>query len=201
MKKICLLIILVIVFNIFGCSQVQEKDNTNDIEYEVPTVSADYEDLLIKYDELESKYFSLLTDYNSIYNKYSEMFAEKETTSSEIEIIYPTLPIEVSYVDYDGLNTKGRIDKVSYTYDAFNDGTCSLFLYFSGQKLYDRDGDDSLTDTRFYAVLYDENGNVAYKESVIPSKIKTNEYFTDCDRIFLNVKLGHTYTLKIFNYD
>lgn len=211
MKKIYLLLLCCVIF-VCGCSSndenVDSEKQISELEDELKELKKDNTTLKDKNTQLKNKNKSL-TELASKYEKsYNELldicydlmeeYENTETKNNDIEIIYPELPLEVSYINSSGPQVTCRIDKISYTYDK---GTCNLRLYFSGEKIYDKNGNESLVPGILCAALYDENGNIVVKNDVSLSKVKTNEKFYDCDRIFLEVPSGHTYTLKIYNYD
>ena len=208
--KMFYVLILCCMLMLCGCKSDNEY---NKLKEEYDSLSANINHYEFKIDELESKNEKLeikngklMYENNSI-NKELKSYKnnlEEETTikttvkKDEVKIIYPELPLEVSYISYDGLEVTCRIDKISYTYDS---GTDNLRLYFTGEKIYDKNGTESLEQGRLYAALYDENGNIVEKNNVSLSKVKVNEKFYDCDSLFLEVPSGHSYTLKIYNRD
>lgn len=210
MKKICLLLLCCLMLS-SGCSSDDKSTlfeaEISSLEEEISNLKSENKELKEKNDsltELASKYKE---NYDEVVSICYELLAEYEqsetntNSNNDIEIIYPKLPLEVSYMSTSGPDITCRIDKISYTYDKYSDGTCSLTLYFSGEKIYDKKGENSLKKGMLYAALYDESGNIVIKNDVSLSKIKTNEKFYDCDRVFLDIPLGHTYTLKIYDFD
>lgn len=212
MKKFYLLLLCCLIL-LCGCNSDDEsalfEAEISSLEEEIIKLKSENKELKDKNDsltELASKYKESYDEVVSICYELLGEYEQLETKNNnnndnDIEIIYPELPLEVSYMSSSGPDITCRIDKISYTYDKYSDGTCSLTLYFSGEKIYDKKGENSLNKGMLYAALYDENGNIVIKNDVSLSKIMTNEKFYDCDRIFLDIPLGHTYTLKIYDFD
>ena len=213
MKKIYVLMICC-TFLLCGCKSTREynilKNECATLSNEIDEYKEEIESLKDKNKELKSENSSIKKELKSYKNNIKNDASEETTTKTvtttvkkdEVKIIYPELPLEVSYINSSGIEVTCRIDKISCTYDGkFSDGTCTLRFYFTGEKIYDKNGSESIKSGMLYAALYDENNNIAHKNGVTLSKVKTGEKFYDCDRIFLDVELGKVYTLKIYNRD
>lgn len=175
------------------------KDKVDEQDYE--ELSRQYVSLESKFNELQAEYIEYKYFNSETVTKENNEEDSEEVKDDEISIIIPEFPIEVSYNSWGETKVTTRIDKVTYTYKPMYDGTCQLTLYYSGEKLYDTEGDEGLNPCHFDIILYDEDGNPVVRETGSGGWLKTGETFKDIDDLILDVPLGHNYTLAIVNYD
>lgn len=116
----------------------------------------------------------------------------KETT-----IILPSLPLTVS-VKY-GNSVASTVNITNITCETVNN---DLFLYFTGEKTYDRTGSDFSQGCTIEWKLYDSEGYLVKSSHFFTESISVGDKFKDGkDSAYGCITPGETYTLIIANAD
>ena len=110
-----------------------------------------------------------------------------------ITLNLPNLPTTVSDNWTYGVWTKTRIDQITYKVEGD-----SLYLYFSGEKTYDQDGNDCDDLCVFCWKLYDADNYLIDSGSVYTSNLSVGDKFKDQEAyIWGKIKPGQEYTLVL----
>ena len=95
----------------------------------------------------------------------------------ELELV-TELPQEFAYETGSGRTySKGIITDFWFEDNYWNEGKASLYLYISGEKTFDRDGEEGTNSCYFNWKIYDEDGVVMGTGSFYTSKLKVGEVF------------------------
>lgn len=141
------------------------------------------------------------------FNVYNEGYFNFDTTKLSISdnlplmdsyIELPTLPDIVSEYTYDReISTSYKITDISYEIQDDD-----LTLYFSGEKTYDRKGNNYSQSCKVGWKLFDAEGYVVESGTFYTPNIAVGEKFrNETDVAYGCIKPGETYTLKISDVD
>ena len=151
----------------------------------------------INVDELNEKGGKLSKLYFSVYNPGYFSYKEKEL-SVPVIIIMPNLPDTIYEYDYnDKLLTGVKVTEISYT---VNEGSYS-YLYFTGEKTYDKEGDLYSRGCSIGYKLYDVEDYLIDSGVYTTNALKVGEKFKN-GREYAFYKLleaGRIYRLEILN--
>ena len=114
------------------------------------------------------------------------------------KIILPTLPEIISDYSYSG-SKKSSVKITNITYEISDD---DLYLYFTGEKIYDSEGNKYSRSCNVGWKLYDLDGYILDSGTFYSPAIAVGEKFRDEDeRIYGVIKPGETYKLVISSVD
>ncbi len=114
--------------------------------------------------------------------------------STTIEI--PTLPITLHEYDYnDNLERTVVVTDMRYEIDSYN----NLYVYFSGEKTFDEEGDNHGHTAYVSYTLYDSEGYVVTSGTFSSPNLRVGQKFRDEKEQIYGVDIvpGETYTLEI----
>lgn len=113
----------------------------------------------------------------------------KETT-----IVLPSVPTVTKYSSSYSNKTysKCMVTDISYTMNGDN-----LYIYFTGEKVYDINGDDGDWNCAFDWKLYDSEGYVFDSGTVLVRNLLVGEKFKDEKETVFDLTIGETYLLEI----
>lgn len=116
------------------------------------------------------------------------------TTKKPTTIKMPSLPKELS-----AGSTKIKITKVTYSINSNG----RVYLYFSGEKIYDRKGNDSNSTCALKYKIYDSDGYVVASGSFYSGQMLVGEKFKDRDQWVVDMYAvpGETYRLELYDYE
>ena len=121
-----------------------------------------------------------------------------------INIILPDTPMTVHDFKYNGtIDNSCVISSVSIkeiSYSSYSNKYTITFLW-SGEKIYDDDGDNYSDSVGFGYKIYDSDGFVVYSSSTHSTSIQVGEKFRDrtFETSYLELDTSKTYTLVISN--
>lgn len=121
----------------------------------------------------------------------------------QLEITMPPLPTEISHFGYSGDEmTRCRIDSITMDTPYWTDGVAtSVAMFFSGEKLYDQDGEDLSQGCQIGWKLYDSSNVVVDSGTLYTSNIRVGEQFSN-DQVYVSAQLNPgTYRLEILNVE
>ena len=111
-----------------------------------------------------------------------------------------SLPFDVSNHSWNGsVESTVRITDATYTIDEYS-GT-SAQLFFTGEKIYDIEGDQHSGYCIFNYRVFDRNGYVVDSGSVFTSDLKINEKFKNEKVYISNLVPGDSYTIELSDYE
>ena len=122
-------------------------------------------------------------------------FSESKTSASDLpthdatedcSLTYPELPVSTSYYG----RTTVKVTGLTYEFTARNNGNVNLKISFSGEKTYDRDGNNHSESGRIGYKLYDPEGFVAKSGSVSTTDVAVGERFRDATLTFNDIIPG-----------
>ena len=136
---------------------------------------------------------------------YGDNYYSKESTlnaydlpTKPIQVDLETLPKTVNYYFYDGsVYTTTRVDSI--TYEIVRDD--SLYIYFSGEKLYDRDGNNATNSCQFSWRLYDAEGYLIDSGTIFLSDLTVGDKFRgEIGYALFCIEPGVSYKIEISDY-
>ena len=115
-----------------------------------------------------------------------------------IQVTIDDLPKEVDYYSYSGsVYTTTRIDSITYEVQ-YDD---SLYIYFAGEKTYDRDGNNATNACEFKWKLYDSEGYLLGNGTIMVFGLIVGDKFKDEQAIvFDGIEPGGSYKIVITDY-
>ena len=115
-----------------------------------------------------------------------------------IQVTTETLPKKVNYLSYNGsIYTTIRIDSI--TYEVMYDD--SLYIYFTGEKTYDCDGNRATNGCNFGWKLYDSEGYLIDSGTVFISDLQVGDKFRgEVGYAFDCIEPGVSYKIVITDY-
>jgi hypothetical protein len=142
------------------------------------------------------------TIYFSIYgNDYaigeSALFAYN-LPLAPIHVTIDDLPKKVTYYSYNGsVCTTTRIDSITYEVQ-YDD---SLYIYFTGEKTFDHDGNHATNACEFKWKLYDSEGYLLDSGTIMVFGLIVGDKFKDKQAIvFDGIEPGGSYKIVITDY-
>ncbi len=117
------------------------------------------------------------------------------TNPSETQFILPELPLELSFYGF-GNDLRSSVKVLSVTFEQVNIG---YKMYFSGEKLYDKEGNQHSDSCKIGWKLYDEDGFVVESGTVYSSNVAVGEKFKDAYCYVTEVEVGKTYRLELLD--
>ncbi len=129
-------------------------------------------------------------------NDYQNNGSNNVTTNPpETQFILPELPLELSYY-WSGNRLQSSVKVLSVTLEQVNIG---YKMYFSGEKLYDKEGNQHSDSCLIGWKLYDEDGFVVESGTVYSSNVTVGEKFKDAYCFVTEVEVGKTYRLELLD--
>lgn len=115
-----------------------------------------------------------------------------------IQVTTETLPKEVNYLSYDdSVYTTTRIDNI--TYEEMYDN--SLYIYFTGEKTYDCDGNRATNSCNFAWKLYDSEDYLIDSGTIFISDLQVGDKFRgEVGYAFDCIEPGVSYKIVITDY-
>ena len=151
----------------------------------------------IDYDEVKNATTETGTLYYTVYNdyvKFGTVSKELEKIPWTVEIELPNVPQTISY---NGYSATSSCRVTGITYKVSND---DVTFYFTGEKTYDKNGNNYSQSCKIGWKLYDSNGYVVADGTCYTTAIRVGEKFKDADDTAYNViEQGETYRLVIMN--
>ena len=148
-------------------------------------------------------YIKLVTpwcEFNEGYISVSNL--PKHSIVDDCSLELPETPRELIDYNYSGLlaDSKFRVDNITYEFVENYDGTVDLILYFSGEKIYDDNGDNYSSYCHMDYKLYDAEGYVAASGYALSDKLKTGEKQKNIKDTIYYLEPG-TYKLELLDRD
>lgn len=139
--------------------------------------------------------------YFTIYNEGYFSFEEASLTIRSslpllpVTITLPEIPQTINYYNYSGtLASSCNITDISYEFNG------SLFyIYFTGEKTYDKDGENHNDYCYIGYKLYDSEGYVIKSGNVMTDQMTVGEKFKNVKLYFSEAERGQTYRLELLN--
>lgn len=177
---------------------VKIVDEHGNIVYDKTVVKkASQDEVVIDYKELTLGSTNVGTLYYTVYNDcvtFSEMSKELTKLPWTVDVELPVLPAIVWYHDISSC----KITDISYRVT----GLGKIYFYFTGEKIYDKKGDNYSSSCYIGWKLYDSDGYVVEDSTSITNSLKVGEKFkNDEDYTFYTVEKGKSYRLEIINID
>ena len=148
----------------------------------------------IDYDEIVDAYTDTGTLYYRVYNDYvsfDENSRELENIPWTVDVELPTLPQTIWHYSSSSCKVTNITYKVSGDY---------IYFYFTGEKTYDKNGNNYSDKCWIGWKLYDEDGYVVADGTCLTTSIKVGEKFKDEESTAWNViEQGKSYRLVILN--
>lgn len=99
------------------------------------------------------------------------------------------------------VETMTNITGITYKFSETYDGTCTLYVYFTGTKTYDYKGSHNSSSCRLTFKLYDEDGYVVADDYCLTSAVAMGESFRNQKAIVFDLEPGVNYRLELLgNY-
>ena len=107
----------------------------------------------------------------------------------------PTLPKTIYNKSYSG-TTNQMLKVTDITYEV--SGT-TMYIYFSGEKTFDIEGDNYSRIFKIGFKLYDSNGNVVDSGTIYVTALSVGDKFANTKEIVYGITLGENYTLELID--
>ncbi len=122
----------------------------------------------------------------------------EKTPEKEVKVNLPSLPTTLHSYDYKD-NIEQSVKVTEITYKMSGD---SLYFYFTGEKLYDAEGNRYSRACEIGWKLYDSENYVVASGVARSDAVQTGEKFRNAsDYIYSGIKVGETYKLVLVNVD
>lgn len=144
----------------------------------------------------------------SYYRDYAGSYEEGKTIEYDLNLkndysinieLKTELPVELSYGFSGRIYTKCRVDTFDYYESAWYNGVASVDFVFSGEKTYDRSGENNNDNCQFSWKLYDAEGFVIDSGTVYTNEITVGQTFKDVKSYVYDIKPGN-YTIELIDY-
>ena len=147
------------------------------------------------YAGLSEKGIVYFTVYGETYSFEEEAIHTDGLPVKPISINLPGLPLKINDYGYNSnIKTTLRIDSITYE-RVYED---SLYIYFTGEKIYDVDGNDSDSMCSFEWKLYDSEGYLIDKGTFYINDFSVGDKFKEKYIYISNgIKAGESYRLVI----
>ena len=114
-----------------------------------------------------------------------------------VTVNLPKLPKTYSEYGYSGKRTSVKITEITYKVSGDD-----LYLYFTGEKMYDEEGKKYSRCCDFGYKLKDSEGYVVKSGSISTTSLATGEKFKNESEVLYNcIEPGETYTLELLDVD
>ena len=121
------------------------------------------------------------------------------TTTKKTTVKLPDVPIEINAYHYVTGALKTTVKITNINYEVYSD---RIELKYSGEKLYDIDGDNSNYSCHIKFKVYDSGGYVIKSGELKTTGLKVGEKFRDEKAtIRFDVVAGETYTIELLDKD
>ena len=107
----------------------------------------------------------------------------------------PTLPKTIYNKSYSG-TTNQMLKVTDITYEV--SGT-TMYIYFSGEKTFDSEGNNYSRISEIGFKLYDSNGNVIDSGTVYVTALAVGDKFANAKEYVYGITLGENYTLELID--
>ena len=177
--------------------EITVKGENGEVLYSKTIVKKDSQSKVsVNYEEITNASTNLGTLYYKVYNDYTSFDTiSKELTNIPwtVEIELPTLPTVINYTGYSASSCK----VTNITYRVSSD---DVYFYFTGEKTYDKNGNNYSNQCYIGWKLYDDEGFVVANGTCYTTSVKVGEKFKNEDATAYNViEQGKTYRLEILN--
>lgn len=108
-----------------------------------------------------------------------------------------SLPKIIYNKSYSG-NTTQMIKVTGITYKIVGN---TMYIYFSGEKVYDREGDNYSRSSSIGYKIYDSEGYVIDSGTAYITALKVGDKFKDEVEYIYNITLGESYTIELLDVD
>ena len=143
----------------------------------------------IYFDVFNPGYFDFDLSTLSIYGN----LPYKETT-----VVLPHTPQLIHDFNWnDKIDSSCNVTEIRYEISEYGD----MYLYFSGEKTYDIEGNGYSKSCKVGWKLYDSEGYVKKSGTIYSPAIKVGEKFRNVKEYIYDIEIGETYTLVIENVD
>ena len=142
------------------------------------------------------KIYYTITASDGSYWKECSLDISGDLPVKQAKIILPTLPKTITEFSYSG-NVYSTVKITNITYEISDD---DLYIYFTGEKTYDMEGDRYSSTCVVGWKLYDSEGYIVDSGTFYSPKIAVGEKFRDEEDYAWDViEPGEVYTLVISN--
>ena len=107
----------------------------------------------------------------------------------------PSLPKTIYNKSYSG-STNQMLKVTNITYEV--SGT-TMYIYFSGEKIFDSEGDNYSRIFKIGFKLYDSNGNVVDSGTIYVTALAVGDKFANTKESVYGITLGENYTLELID--
>ena len=127
--------------------------------------------------------------------KTSSTINELELPQIKTNLNIPTLPKTIYNKSSSG-TTNQMIKVTNITYET--SGT-TMYIYFSGEKTFDKEGNNYSRISKIGFKLYDSNGNVVDSGIIYVTALSVGDKFANTKESVFGITLGENYTIELID--
>lgn len=169
----------------------------NDKRYLLATIYIDDEEITQGLNDDGRIYFTI---YNDNYFSFEEtsLTIWSSLPLLPVTITLPTIPQIINYYNYSGtLDSSCTITDITCGFSGFNGSL--FYIYFTGEKTYDKEGKNHNGYCRIGYKIYDSEGYIIESGYVLTDQMTVGEKFKNVKLYFGEAERGQTYRLELLN--
>lgn len=118
-----------------------------------------------------------------------------------MNIKLPQTPVTIHEYRYDGLiQTSCKVTSIRWKVDRlWDDGRVNIYIYWSGEQIYNYKGDNISSNCEVVYKLYDSEGYVVTSGTDWSTPVQKGEKFKDAPIFILDLDPNESYTLEFIN--